>query len=210
MRRVIITEIEDYFAKGCGRCARFATSNCSTRRWTAGLVELRRLCREAGLTEAVKWGHPCYMHAGCNIAIIGALRDDFRLSFFNAALMHDPQGVLERQGPNARIPDMFRFTDSAQAAAMAETITAYLKEAMGYAEAGLRPPKDHSEIDLPDELLDALGADLELAEAFHQLSPGRRKSYVINLSSAKTSATRIARITKFRPKILAGKGANEQ
>ena len=209
MGRVIISDIEDYFAKGCGRCERFATLDCSTRRWAAGLVELRRLCREADLTEAVKWGHPCYLHAGRNIAIIGALRGDFRLSFFNAALMQEPQGVLERPGPNTRVPDMFRFTDNAQPAAMAETITAYLKEAMGYAEGGLRPPKDHSEIDLPDELLDALDADLELAEAFRQLTPGRRKSYAINLSSAKASTTRIARITRFRPKILSGKGANE-
>lgn len=150
------------------------------------------------------------MHVGRNIAIIGALRGDFRLSFFNAGLMRDPQGVLERQGPNTRVADMFRFTDNAQAAAMAETITAYLKEAMGYAEAGLRPPKDHSEIDLPEELLDALDADLELAEAFRQLTPGRRKSYIVNLASAKTSTTRIVRITKFRPKILAGKGASER
>lgn len=182
---------------------------CSARRWAAGLVELRRLCREAGLIETVKWGHPCYVHAGRNVAIIGALRGDFRLSFFNAALMQDPRGVLERQGPNTRVANMIRFTDNAQAAAMAETITAYLKEAMGYAETGLRPPKDGSEIDLPDELIDALDADSELAEAFRQLTPGRRKSYVIGLSSAKTSTTRIARIAKFRPKILAGKGANE-
>ena len=209
MGRVIISDIEDYFAKGCGRCERFATLDCSTRRWAAGLVALRRLCREADLTEAVKWGHPCYLHAGRNIAIIGALSGNFRLSFFNAALMQYPQGVLERPGPNTRVPDMFRFTDNAQSAAMAETITAYLKAAMGYAEGGLRPPKDHSEIDLPDELLDALYADLELAEAFRQLTPGRRKSYAINLSSAKASTTRIARITRFRPKILSGKGANE-
>jgi uncharacterized protein YdeI (YjbR/CyaY-like superfamily) len=80
---------------------------------------------------------------------------------------------------------------------------------MGYAEGGLRPPQDHSEIDLPDELLDALDSDLELAEAFRQLTPGRRKSYAINLSLAKASTTRIERIKRFRLKILSGKGANE-
>lgn len=206
----MITEIEDYFAKGCGRCERFATPDCSTRKWADGLGDLRRICLEAGLVETVKWGHPCYMHAGRNIAIIGAFRGDFRLSFFNAALMKDPEGVLETQGPNARHPDMIRFGDNSQVAKRAPVIQSYLQEAMGYAEAGIKPPKEESKIELPVELVDALDADPELAEAFHNLTPGRQKSYVINLNSAKKSETRVSRIAKFRDKILAGKGANER
>lgn len=206
----MITDIETYFDKGCGRCDRFGTADCSTRRWVKGLTELRRICVQAGLTETVKWGHPCYMHADRNIVIIGALRQDFRISFFNAALMKDPAGVLEKQGPNTRHPDMIRFTDNAQVAAMSKTIVSYLEEAKGYAEAGIRPPKEKLEFDLPHELVDALDADAELAEAFRQLTPGRQKSYVINLASAKTSATRASRINRFREKILSGKGANER
>ena len=80
----MITEIEDFFTKGCGRCARFDTPDCSARVWGDGLLALRALCREAGLVETVKWGHPCYMHAGRNVALIGALRGDFRLNFFEA------------------------------------------------------------------------------------------------------------------------------
>jgi uncharacterized protein YdeI (YjbR/CyaY-like superfamily) len=206
----MITEIEDFFAKGCGRCERFATPDCSTRQWADGLNDLRRICGQAGLVETVKWGHPCYMHAGRNIAIIGAFRGDFRISFFNAALMKDPDGILEKQGPNTRHADMIRFTDNAQAARMAPAILAYLKEAMGYADAGITPPKEQGDLELPDELVEALDADPELAEAFHKLTPGRQKSYVINLGSAKTAATRQARIAKFYQKILAGKGALER
>jgi len=63
----MITEIEDFFTLGCGRCVRFATADCSTRQWDAGLQALRRLCLDLQLEETVKWGHPCYMHAGRNI-----------------------------------------------------------------------------------------------------------------------------------------------
>ena len=209
-KMAMITDIEDYFSRGCGRCERFDTPDCSTRQWAEGLLRLRRICLDAGLTEAVKWGHPCYMHAGRNIAVIGAFRGDFRISFFNAALMKDPQGVLERQGPNTRHSDMIRFTDNAQVAGGEATLRSYLAEAMDYAEAGVRPPKEASEIDLPEELVDALDSDPELAEAFHRLTPGRRKSYVINLNSAKKPETRISRIVKFRDRILAGKGATER
>jgi len=83
-------------------------------------------------------------------------------------------------------------------------------EAMGYAEAGIKPPKEQSEVELPVELVEALECDLELADAFHKLTPGRKKSYAINLNSAKKRETRISRIAKFRDKIIAGKGALER
>lgn len=206
----MITHADDFFTLGCGRCSRFATADCSTRPWADGLLALRRICLDAGLTEAVKWGHPCYLHAGRNIAILGALRGDFRLTFFNAALMKDPAGVLERQGPQTRHPDMIRFTDNAQVSALAATLRAYLQEAMGYAEAGIKPPKAPAAIELPPELADALAADAELAAAFHRLTPGRQRSYVVNLNGAKKPETRVARIAAYRERILAGKGALER
>jgi uncharacterized protein YdeI (YjbR/CyaY-like superfamily) len=206
----MITDIEDYFAKGCGRCARFATTDCSTRKWARGLADLRRICRDAGLTETVKWGHPCYMHADRNIAIIGAFRDDFRLNFFNAALMKDPESVLEKRGPNTRHPDMIRFEDNAQVARMQPTIRSYLEEAISYAAAGIKPAKEQTDLELPDELVEALDADPELSEAFQDLTPGRQRSYVINLNSAKKPETRISRIAGFRDKIIAGKGAMDR
>lgn len=206
----MITEIEDYFSLGCGRCERFATDDCSTRKWAGGLLALRRLCADLNLVETVKWGHPCYLHKDRNIAVIGALRSGFRLSFFNAALMKDSEGVLERQGPNTKHPDMIRFTDNSQVATMEDTVRSYLREAMRYADAGIKPPKVSSELELPYELAEALDSDSELAEAFHSLTPGRQRSYVINLNSAKKPETRISRIVSFRDRILAGQGALER
>lgn len=206
----MITDIEDFFIKGCGRCDRFDTPDCSIQPWRDGLVALRRICLEAGLEEHVKWAHPCYMHAGRNICLLGAFRGDFRLTFMNAALMKDPEGILQKQGAATRHPDCIRFTDNAHPAEMEPILRAYLAEAMGYAEAGIKPPKEVREVEMPEELTEALDADPELAEAFFTLTPGRQKSYAINLSGAKQSATRVARIEKFRGKILAGKGAMER
>lgn len=203
----MITEIDDYFSMGCGRCDRFDTPDCSTRRWERGLADLRAICLDCGLVETVKWGHPCYMHHDRNVAIIGAFRGDFRLSFFDAALLKDPEGVLERTGRNTGHPDMIRFSDNDGVSRAEATIRSYLAELMGYVEAGIRPKKVTIELELPAELVEAMDADAELAEAFHALTPGRQRSYVINLNGAKKSATRIARIARFRDKILAGKGA---
>lgn len=206
----MITDIEDYFVHGCGRCERFATPDCSTRIWVDGLRDLRRLCRGAGLSESLKWGHPCFLRGDRNIAIIGAFQKDFRLTFFNAALMKDPENVLEKPGPNTRYPCLIRFSKKEQIAAMALIVQSYLAEAITYADAGVRPPRTDVTFDLPDELVDAFAADPELAAAFEALTPGRRRSYVINLSSAKKSETRLARIDRFRDKIFSGKGVNER
>lgn len=208
--REMITDTDSYFAKGCGRCDRFATLDCSTRLWLGGLLTLRRILREAGLSETAKWGHPCYRHAGRNIALIGAFRGDFRLTFMNAALLADPEGVLEKQGPNTRHPDCLRFTDTAAPGVLEPLIRAYLAEAMGYADKGILPAKEPAEIDLPPELVEALDADPGLAEAFAVLTPGRQKGWALHLNDAKTSATRFARIERGRPKIMAGKGATER
>ncbi len=208
--RAMITDPDIYFAKGCGRCDRYATADCSARHWLAGLLSLRRICRDAGLSEVAKWGHPVYLHAGRNIAILGAFRGDFRLTFMNAALLKDPEGILERQGPNTKHPDCIRFTDNDAPGAVERTIRAYLAEAMAYAEQGLLPAKEPTEVDLPPELLDALDADPGLAEAFAALTPGRQKSFVLFLNDAKTTQTKLARIEKSRAKILAGKGATER
>lgn len=206
----MITDVEDFFTRGCGRCDRFDTPECSTKRWSVGLSRLREICLSAGLQEEVRWGQPCYRHAGRNIAILGAYQDKFVLGFFNAALMKDPEGVLEKPGPNTQYAETIFFRETGRVAALEKTIRAYLEEAKGYAEEGRKPPKTTTKPDLPKELADALDDDPELAEAFHALTPGRQRSYVINLNGAKKPETRIARIETFRDNIIDGKGANER
>jgi uncharacterized protein YdeI (YjbR/CyaY-like superfamily) len=207
----MITDADDFFTQGCGRCSRFATPDCSTRPWIDGLNAIRRICADMGLMETVKWAHPCYMHAGRNIALLAAFRPDFRLSFMNPRLLKDTEGVLEPQGPNTQTPSMLRFTASAQVSDLEPVIRAYLRQLMDHAEAGTKAPERPArEFEMPDELTDALDADPELAEAFQVLTPGRQKSYLFNLSQAKQSATRTARIEKFRDRIIAGKGAMER
>jgi len=206
----MITDVEDFFTKGCGRCDRFDTPGCSTKLWSEGLSKLREICLSADLHEEVRWGQPCYRHAGRNIAILGAYQDKFVLGFFNAALMKDPEGVLEKPGPNTQHADTIYFKETAQVAALEKTISAYLEEAKVYAEEGKKPQKNTLTPDLPAELANALDNDPELAEAFHALTPGRQRSYVINLNGAKKPETRIARIAKFRDNIIDGKGANER
>ena len=148
----MITEPDEFFVRGCGRCSRFGTPDCSIHPWIDGLFHLRRICLGRGLEETVKWAHPTYMHSGRNIAIFGALRNDFRISFMNASLLRDDEGVLEPQGPNSRTPGMLRFTEVAQVGDKERSILSFLWQLMDHAEAGTKPPKAASDIDMPPEL----------------------------------------------------------
>lgn len=206
----MITDPAVYFVKGCGRCDRFDTPDCSAATWRAGQLKLREMCLDMGLTEHAKWGHPVYMHAGRNIAMMGAFRGDFRFTFMNGSLLADPERVLRPAGPNSRVSNVLYFTDNDGPARMEPIIRAYLAELMAHAERGTKPPKVETEVEMPEELVEALDSDPDLAEAFYALTPGRQKSYAFNLNQAKKPETRLARIEKFRPHILAGKGAMER
>ena len=206
----MITDPDEFFTKGCGRCARFETSDCSVQAWAGALSQLRRICDEAGLSETAKWGHPCYMHAGRNIVILGAFRGDVRLTFFNATLLKDPKGLLQKTGKNSQHPDIISFQSAEEVLSLEPQLRSYLAEAMGYAQQGIKPKVETRDIELPPELIEALADDPELSTAFYALTPGRQRSYALNLNGAKQPATRVARIEKFRPKILMGKGATER
>lgn len=209
----MITEAEDFFTRGCGRCARFDSPDCAAWRWRAGLLALRDLCLGMGLSEAVRWAHPTYRHAGRNIALLGAMRGEFRLNFMDAGLLDDNAGLLERQGPNCAVPGSLRFTDAERVAALAPAIRDFLRQLMDHAEAGRKPPAHPPAAaltEMPEELQAALEGDPALAAAFAALTPGRQRSYLLALNGARQSATRHARIVRFRPRILAGKGATER
>lgn len=205
----MITNPDDYFTKGCGRCRRFDTSDCSTRLWSAGLLRLRAICREAGLDETLRWGQPCYRHADRNVAIIGAFRSTFRLTFFHAALMKDGADLLVPQGPNSPVANAIFFRSEDEVAHLAASIRAYLQEAKALAASGAKPPRKARKLDLPAEIAEALSADPELAAAFEALTPGRQRSHAIFVGGAKKAETRRARIARMRSRIMAGKGANE-
>ena len=206
----MITDIEDYFRQGCGRCERFATADCATQHWAQGLAELRQICLGAGLTEVLRWGHPCYQHQGRNVAILGAFRQDFRVNFFQAALLNDSEGLLEKQGAQSQTASMLRFVRTEDVAHKAAALRRLLAEAMQHVEAGTPLPKVATALELPEELQEALSLDEALAEAFARLTPGRQRSYVIALASAKKPDTRRQRVERFRGPILAGKGALER
>jgi uncharacterized protein YdeI (YjbR/CyaY-like superfamily) len=70
--------------------------------------------------------------------------------------------------------------------------------------------KKSSEYAIPEELQTRLDDNAVLRAAFEALTPGRRKSYIFHISSAKQAKTKKARADKCVPMILSGRGFNER
>ena len=58
------------------------------------------------------------------------MNDFLALLFFKGALLKDPEGLLEVQGPNSRSGYRMRLTSVQQVAGRARTIKAYVREAI--------------------------------------------------------------------------------
>jgi uncharacterized protein YdeI (YjbR/CyaY-like superfamily) len=180
-----------------------------SERWPEEIGRLRTVLLDTGLTEELKWRKPCYCHDGANIAIVQEMKDFLALMFFKGALLRDPDGVLEDQGPNSRSAKRVCFRSVDDVDRLAPAVANLVDEAVRAEARGLEvdaPP----EPELVEELRDRLAADPELEAAFESLTPGRRREYHLYVSGAKQSSTRTARIDKCAPRILAGKGLRDR
>ncbi len=179
------------------------------KHWRTEMQALRSILLECGLDEELKWGKPCFTFEGKNIAIIQPFKAHCSLMFFKGALISDTHGLLRSQGENTQSAMRLEFTGKDQI--KKTVVKAYVKQAIAMEKAGLKVDfKAKRELELPEELIRILNKDSKLAKAFHALTPGRQRGYVLHFAGAKQSKTRIARIEKSIPKILAGKGINDR
>jgi uncharacterized protein YdeI (YjbR/CyaY-like superfamily) len=201
------SKVDEYLAEGCGRCSLGGTPQCKVHFWPRELKFLRKIMLDCGLTEEVKWDVPCYTYQNSNIAIVAAFKESATVSFFKGALLSDSEMILEKPGEHTQAARLIRFKDIKKIAELEDTLKAYVFEAIEIEKAGLKvKSKPVSEFDVPEELTSAFKLNPDLKKAFNSLTPGRQKAYLLHFSSAKQSKTREARIEKWIPKIMMGKG----
>ncbi|MDL5510610.1 YdeI family protein [Arenibacter sp. M-2] len=180
------------------------------KKWNQEMKLLREICLDCGLTEEFKWMHPCYTFQGKNVVLIHDFKAYCALLFHKGVLLKDTNNILIQQTENVQSARQIRFTDLQQIIDLKSTIKAYIFEAVEVEKAGLEVPmKKTSEFKMPNELKKALEDNSDLKAAFHSLTPGRQRGYLLYFSQAKQSATRANRVEKYISKILQGKGLND-
>ena len=180
-----------------------------SEKWPEEMTDPRPTLLGCGLTEEIKWGKPCYCHDGKNIVILQEMNEFLALMFFKGALLSDPEGLLEEQGPNSRSARRMRFTSVEDVERLSDTLKGYIGEAIDVEAAGLELGPA-PELVLVEELQNRLDQDPALAAAFESPTPGRQREYNLYFSDVKQAKTREARVEKYAQKILDGKGFRDR
>lgn len=180
------------------------------QRWSAEFAALRQLCLASGLSEELKWGQACYDLNGGNVVLIHGFKDYCALLFMKGALLKDPKGILVQQTKNVQAARQIRFAALADINRQKAVLKTYIREAIAVEKSGAKVEmKSAAQFDVPEEFLRRLDDDPRLAEAFHALTPGRQKGYLLHFAGAKQSVTRAARVEKHAPRILRGLGLDD-
>lgn len=127
--------------------------------------------------------------------------------FFKGSLLKDAGKILKAPGENSQSSRWVKFTSWGEIDEMQELLDAYIAEAIQLEKSGakvtLKKIEEHA---LPPELETRFRKSAALKKAFRALTPGRQRQYLLHFSTAKQVKTREARIEKWLPQILAGKG----
>ena len=180
------------------------------KQWKEEFERLRAIVLDCELTEDFKWMHPCYTYQNNNIVFIHGFKEYCALLFHKGALLKDPHGILIQQTENVQAARQIRFTNVQQIDEMQLIIKSYIDEAIDVEKAGLKVEyKKNTEYVIPEELQNKFAEIPELKTAFEALTPGRQRAYILHFSQPKQSKTREARVEKYLPHILNGKGLND-
>src|SRR6188768_436566 len=180
------------------------------KNWEKELELLRTIALDCGLTEELKWGCPCYTFEKTNVVLIHDFKEYCAFLFFKGALLHDANGILIQQTKNVQAARQVRFTNVKEIVKLKKILKAYIYEAIEVEKAGLKVKlKKTTEFKMPEEFKKKLDKSPALKTAFHALTPGRQRAYLLHFSSAKQAKTRESRVEKYTSQILKGKGLDD-
>ena len=180
--------------------------------WKESYGELRKIALSASkeMSEELKWGGPCYTFGKNNVVLIHGFKHYCAFLFMKGALLKDEHGILVQQTANVQSARQIRFSNISEIIRLKEILKAYIREAIEIEKSGKKLTlKKTEEYEMPPEFNQLLNEMPEVKEAFYQLTPGRQRGYLLYFSSAKQEKTRMARIEKYVPVILKGKGIDD-
>ncbi len=177
--------------------------------WSKELDYLQQIIAKTELTETIKWGGPVYTINGKNVIGLGGFKNYFAIWFFNGVFLKDKKKVLvNAQEGVTKALRQWRFTDKNEIDE--ELILAYINEAIANEIGGksIKPTKKAYPI---DECLQKEFDDNQiLATAFKKLSVSKQNDFLEYIFTAKQEKTKLARIEKIKPMIVANIGLNDK
>lgn len=178
--------------------------------WQAELTVLRAIVLGCLPDETLKWGVPCYTFQGNNVVLMHVFKTYCAHLFVKGSMLADTRGVLVRQTENTQASRQIRFTNVQAISELTVDIKAYIDEAIEIEKAGVQVVfKKTGDYAVPEEFQRQLDENADMQKAFGGLTPGRQRAYLLHFAGPKQVKTRVSRIEKCIPHILAGKGLTD-
>ena len=142
--------------------------------------------------------------------MISAFKEYACISFFKGVLLKDKEKMLAAHGESSQSVRMIKYTNSKQIKQQSSLIRAYIEEAIEIENSGGKVEFKKNPEPIPEELMVEFNKDLKFKKAFHELTPGRQRGYIIYFSQPKSTQSKLNRIEKCRENILNGIGLNDR
>jgi uncharacterized protein YdeI (YjbR/CyaY-like superfamily) len=175
--------------------------------WAPECLRLREVLLSCGLEETLKWKQPCYTDNGKNIVLVSTMNQAATLNFMKGVHIDDVHGLLIKPGEHTQTGRQMRFTSVEAIDASIDILRSYVAQAVEAERGGQRvaPAADPESI----VVAQALEGDDLLREAWEGLTPGRRRGYLLHITSSKNPETQQQRLERHKERIVAGKGMHD-
>ena len=178
--------------------------------WKEALKKLRSILSSTEMEETVKWGAPTYTVQGKNVVGLGAFKSYVGIWFFQGVFLKDADNVLiNAQDGKTKGLRQWRFNSVDDI--NEDLVLQYVNEAIQNQKEGKEiKPEKSKKVEIPEELLSALKAEVTLKESFEKLTPFKQKEYAEYITTAKREVTKMSRLEKIKPMILEGIGLHDR
>jgi uncharacterized protein YdeI (YjbR/CyaY-like superfamily) len=182
----------------------------NNQQWQEEIDKLITIIEKAPLEKTIKWGADVYTFNGKNVISFGGFKNFFSLWFFNGVFLKDKYKVLVNAGEGkTKALRQWRFTHINEIDE--KQVLEYILEAIEVEKKGLKiAPKKFKALPIPDMLLHAFYKNKKLKTAFENISSGKQNEYILYIDEAKQETTKLRRLDKIIPMILAGVGINDK
>ena len=178
--------------------------------WKNELEKLRTLLLTTELKEEMKWGMPAYTINKKNVVGLGAFKSYVGIWFHQGVFLKDKKKkLINAQEGKTKALRQWRFSSVEEIDG--QLILEYVEEAIQNQKDGkeIKPTKNKS-LTLPKELMDYFSKNKNVKNAFDKFTPGKKREFAEYINEAKREETKLKRLKKITPMILAGQGLNDK
>jgi len=181
-------------------------------KWEKSIEKLREIIMSFDFDEQIKWQFPTYSMDKKNLLSIAATKTFVGVWFFQGGLLVDKEMVL-KNAQEGKTKAMRQWRFESEKDIKKTLLKKYINETIRNHKAGkvIKPAKPNSKpLTIPNELAKKLKSTKNLKTAFENFSLSKQREFANYISDAKMEKTKLKRMDKILPLIIAGKGLNDR